>query len=306
MRTNLALLLAVLLVLVLAGCGSSGNPPATATPAAALPQGSSPDAPAATEPAQAEPPFVFEEITVVDNDCCTVRITGIEPDDVWGYALKVYLENKSPDRTYMFSVTDGAVNGVVWDPFFAAKVAPGKKANDTIRFSDSEKAALLQEFTDVELTLRVYDSEDWSADDAANETVHIYPLGEDKAASYVREPQPTDTVIVDDNRISIVVTGYRTDKIWGYTADLYLVNKTDKTLMFSANDVSVNGFMCDPFWATDVAPGKVAFSSMNWSDSAFGENGITTVEEIELSLRVYDRENWSAGNVYEETVTLVP
>ena len=76
--------------------------------------------------------------------------------------------------------------------------------------------------------------------------------------------------------------------------------------MFSSDDVSVNGFMCDPFWATSVAAGKAAFSSMDWMASSFEENGITEVEEIEMVLQVYDNENWSANDLFKETVTLTP
>ena len=326
MKRVLAFLLVVLMMISLVGCNNSASKPSNSPDAANSPQqdtkastangAEKPAEPAKTEPlkteppktepAPTEPPYVFEEVTAVDNDYCTIKITGVEVDRIWGYTLKVLLENKSPDKTFMYSVKDGSVNGVVWDPLFATTVAPGKKANEKISFSDNDKEALLQDFTDIEMTLRVYDSDDWSADPVALETVHVYPLGQDKATPYVREPQSTDTVIVDNDQISIIVTGYRTDSIWGYTADLYLVNKTDKCLMFSTDDVSVNGFMCDPLFATTVAPGKVSFSDMNWFTSSLEENGISKVEEIELTIRVYDYDNWSADNIYKETVTLNP
>lgn len=329
MKRTIALLLAVFLVLTMAGCSVSGGGPADKpVDTNEQQQDTKPDAPAETdqpaesektdpvqtekptepptEPAPTEPPFVFEEVTAIDNDYCTFKITGIEQDNFWGYTLKVYLENKSSDKTYMYSVENAAVNGVMCDPFFATEVAAGKKKNDEISFSDSDMKAMIPEFTDIELILRVYDSDDWGADDAANATVHIYPLGEDKAAVYVREPQSTDTVIVDNDQISIIVTGYEEDSIWGYSAKLYLVNKTDKELMFSVDEASVNGFMCDPFWATSVMAGKVSFSSIDWADSSFEENGITEVEEIEMVFQVYDSEDWSADDVFNETVTLNP
>ena len=56
--------------------------------------------------------ITFEEISVVDNDECVIKITGIDADNLWGYTLSAYLENKSAEKTYMFSVESASVNGV--------------------------------------------------------------------------------------------------------------------------------------------------------------------------------------------------
>lgn len=248
----------------------------------------------------------FEEITVVDNEQCTIKITGIEPDNMWGYTLNAYLENKSDDKTYMFSVQNASVNGLQTDPLFATTVAAGKKSNEEINFSEDLSSYGLTDFTDIQLTFRVYDNDDWMADDVALQTVHVYPYGEDKATTFVRESQSTDHVIVDNENVTIIVTGYDEDGIWGYTMHLYLVNKTDSEVMFSVDDVSVNGFMADPFWAASVAAGKAAFSDVSWSDSTFEDNDITTVEEIEMTWSVYNNEDWTQDDIYNETVVLNP
>ena len=49
--------------------------------------------------------------------------------------LKAQLENKSTEKTYMFSVESASINGVQCDPMFASEVAAGKKANEEINFS---------------------------------------------------------------------------------------------------------------------------------------------------------------------------
>ena len=40
--------------------------------------------------------YSFTEMTVVDNESCTIKITGIEEDNIWGNKFSVYLENKTP------------------------------------------------------------------------------------------------------------------------------------------------------------------------------------------------------------------
>ncbi len=249
----------------------------------------------------------FEEITVVDNDECTVKITGIDEDNFWGYTLKVYLENKSTDKTYMFSVDNAAVNGVQTDPFFAVEVAPGKKANEDMSFTDTTLEELgIKEFTDIEVSFRVYDSEDWLAEPVAVETIHVYPYGEDKATKFVREAQSTDNVIVDNDYVTAIVTEIDEEGFYGYTVNLFLVNKTDKEIMFGVENVSVNGFMLDPFWATSVTGGKCAFSSISWFETDFEDNGITEVEEIEMQFSAYDSEDWETEDYVNETIKLNP
>lgn len=46
--------------------------------------------------------------------------------------------------------------------------------------------------------------------------------------------------------MTVIVTGYEDDERWGFSANLFLVNKSDKTVMFSVDEASVNGFMADP------------------------------------------------------------
>ena len=262
----------------------------------------------ATQPPETEEAkeIAFQEVIAVDNDQCTIKITSIEEDTLFGYELNAYLENKSADKTYMFSVTSGSINGVMADPFFAAEVAAGKKANESISWSDNAIDADIGAYTHIELNFRVYDSEDWTADPVAVQTVHIYPYGEESAEDFVRTPVDTDTVLIDNENVTAVVIGYEEDEIWGYTAKLFLVNKTDKTVMFAAEDVSVNGFMADPYFAEEVDAGKCAFSSISWDDTTLEENGITEVESIELTLRAYDSNDWTADNFAEETVTINP
>lgn len=300
MKRLIALLIALMMVFMLVACGGetpkggeSGNNQ----------QGENSDGPGKTEINE----ITFTQLTVVDNDQCTIKITGIDEDNFWGYALKVQLENKSADKTYMFSVESAAINGLVCNPLFATDVAAGKKANGEITFFDSNLEAFGEEkITDIELSFRVYDNNDWMADNVAEQTAHVYPYGQDKAVKFVREPQSTDKVIMDNEYVTAIVTGYRLDDIWGYSVELFLVNKTDKEVMFSVSDASINGYMADPFFATSVAPNKCAFNSITWFNSTLEENSITEVEEIEFQFKVDDANDWLADAFANEKVLLNP
>lgn len=321
MKKLSTVLLLLCLLLSLAACGKkpASTDTGSATQAAKTEAGTNqteaatdtepktePDTEPDTEPVPDTPALSFEEITVVDNDDCLIRITGIDAKNFWGYTLNVYLENKSSDKKYRFSVDGASINGVSAEPLFSKEVAAGKKAMEEISFMDDSLPELLGDFTDIMLAFRVHDADDWTADDIVTETVHVYPFGEENAVRYVRQPQDTDTVIVDNDDLTVIVTGYDPDSLWGYSVNLYLVNKTDKALMFSVDDASVNGLMSDPFFATTVEAGTSAFSQLSWSDSEFEKNGITEVEEIEMNFRVHDADDWGADNLFEETVKLNP
>ncbi len=304
MKKFMVLLLSLSLLLALAACGGSASTDDGGSDADAASSNTASDTQVSENTAE-ETEAAFEEMAVVDNDQCAITITGIDPDNIWGYTLEATLENKSSDTTYMFAIRNASVNGVDSDPFFASEVAAGKKANVDISFTDStlEENGIV-DYTDIKLTFYVYDSDDWTAENVAEETVHVYPDGEENAVAYVREAQESDIVLVDNDYASVIVTGYEHDDIWGYTVNLFFVNKTDTDVMFSVENASVNGYMIDPFYATEVSAGSCAFSSMSWYDEDLEENGITQVEELEFELVAYDNNDWTGEYFVDDVITL--
>ena len=245
-----------------------------------------------------------EETVLADNDKVYVKIKKLEASGD-SLEMKVYLENKS-NVTAMFSIDNMTVNGYLVDPFWAEEVAPGKKSNDTITVRRLSENGVTGDVSIIEFDLRAYDNNDWSAPDLYKDRISLYPLGEDKVSIVERKGEPRDLVVVNNDKLTIIVVGFYEDSIWGFTAKLYIVNKTDKTVMFSVDDGSVNGFMMNPFWAKELPPNARCYSDMHWSSSDFEENDITKVEEIELTFRVYDNNDWSAPDLFKETKTIKP
>ena len=126
------------------------------------------------------------------------------------------------------------------------------------------------------------------------------------ATTKPEEPTFEEIVLAENDNITVKITAIEENSIFGYTLKVFLENKTDKELMFTVDDVSVNGFMCDPFWATSVAGGKKSNSSIFWSESNFEENGIEEVEEITFTLRVYDSNDILADDLLEKDFTIKP
>ena len=88
--------------------------------------------------------------------------------------------------------------------------------------------------------------------------------------------------------------------------NIYVNNKTDKTLMIATQDSSVNGYMVDPFFAKEIWKGTKSLAAIGFSKSQLQENGIETVEDIEFTLVAYDSNDWMSGNIMEEKMVIKP
>ena len=250
------------------------------------------------------PAPAFSQV-LIDNDDLYFAIKDVRSDAAYGYEWKVYVENRT-DKNLMFSFEKVSVNDVMCDPFWAEVINAGKKGNCEITWMrDSLQEKQIGDVTRVDFTLNVYNNDDYTEAALMHDPFTVFPLGEDKASSAVREPAAADLVLVDNDNCSVIITGYEPDNSWGYAMKLYLVNKTDRDMVFSVDDSSVNGIMCDPFWADIVCAGKASYSTVLWDKNALAENDITEVEEISLPLKVYADED--IGNPYvDETFELTP
>ena len=256
-------------------------------------------------PAASQEP-VEGEIVLIDDENITFKITDIDPNGEWGYTLSVYLENKS-DLNLMFTLSDAAINHVMCDPYWGTDVPAGKKINDTIDWDTEDLAYYgIEDVRVIDLAIRVYDNDDWQADDLIDSVYTIYPQGDTAETLQLPARQTTEgeAVLVDNENVTFSVLGSYVDETWGYTLVCFLENKTDTYLMFSMDDVSVNGYMCDPFWGTEVMPGMQAYAEIDWNEDDFETNGIETVTEVEFTLSVYDNVDWSADDLVNETFTL--
>lgn len=294
----LSAVLSLAVILSFVGCSDSSQETATTVPS--TPPTTKPNA---TEP-QEKPKF--QETVLVDNEDLLFKITSVGEDPIWGYTLKAQLENRT-EQDLMFSLRSVSVNGYMCDPFFAATITGGMKANKDISFSKEDWEVIgIEEVTDVAFELVVYDKNDFSSDPVLEEEFVVYPMGKENAREYPRQPQKSDMILFENDSCAMIVTGFPTGSIWGFEAQVYLVNKTDDTLMFAVGDAAINGFMCEPYFVQSVAPGKRCITSITWTKDALENNGIEKVETITLPIRVYDAEDWLKDAMVNETFTVNP
>ena len=295
MKRTLSILLVFSMLLALCACGVNPAVSADSASSAEPVSVSEPPAPESVEETPSPTPTpvvsirededsaleaVEQDVVLVDDENCTMKLVSISPDNDWGYTWNVFMENKT-DKNLMFSLDNVSINGVMCDPFWASIISAGKKSNEEISW-------MTEDFEQLGIT----------------DVTVVYPLGKDAVELMAYTPGPDDRVLFDNDDCTMIVTGFDPDGILGYTMNAYLVNKTDRTLLFSADNVSVNDAMCDPFWSSTVAPGKASYQSISWSPDDFNSNSISTVEQIQMDISVCDDD--SMEDVFHDTFTIEP
>ena len=120
MKTVWALTLSFILIFALAACQKEEAPAVVAWEEA---ERSLSEAQSTSEAGLGE--MTFTETVLTDTPLCRFSIIGVEQASDGSFVLQAVLENRSAKRSYLFSVTNAAVNGVQADPFFAKEVAAG-------------------------------------------------------------------------------------------------------------------------------------------------------------------------------------
>ena len=288
------------------------------------------DAPKSGSGGNTESTNTYSQI-LVDREDLFFAIGEVRADDTLGYGWKVYIENRTA-KNLMFSFEKVAVNDVMCDPYWAEVVAAGKKGNCEITWMrDALKERRIDEVSKVDFTLNVYNDDDYMEAPLMHDPFTVYPTADSPSATSgdaktppasaspqqpgpgqtaggsfpARQSAETDQVLINNEDCLIVVTGFDPDNSWGYAVRLYLCNRTDRDLIFSVENSSVNGIMCEPYWAEIVTAGKSAISTILWDKAALNENKIEEVKEISLPMRVCSDNN--VEDLYvDETFTLKP
>ena len=303
----LSLLLAIFFALTALGCGEPGTvTPGSGTASPGEDNGSR------TELEDSQPeeiPDLETQEVLIDRDGVRVTFTGVENDDFWGVSLKFLMENEREDKSLTFSFDRMTINGYAVNTLFGTTVAAGKKSNESLSVSDSffDTSGIIS-LDEVTFELTVSDTEDWTAEPVCKETLTVHPsgIGADEVRIPARKTFEGEQTVVDNDQMSFLILDTDPDGFWGYTLLVYAENKTDTALSFSWDNVSVNGFMSDPYFGTTLRAGTRGYFQISFLSSSFEENGITEVEEIEFTLRVTDADDWFADPVYREVKTYRP
>lgn len=136
-----------------------------------------------------------------------------------------------------------------------------------------------------------------------NTSVITPPVTDNKAPSKVEtetskpEEDPFEGIeslcIWNMNGIKITVLGLEMDGFYGPEMYIEIENNTNNNLLFGIEDVSVNGYMMDPYWATSVASGKKARETIYWFEETCIENGVEDIYRVECVFHISNEDTWT-------------
>ena len=237
-----------------------------------------------------EPEITIEESVLYDQNGIKITAKSFNAKAMFGPSVKLLIENNA-EKSITVQSRNESVNGYMIDSMLSCDVAAGKKANDELVFMKSDLAlAGITTIADMEFSFYFFDSASWT-DSFESDQVTIKTSAAD---GFTYTFDDSGHKVYDENGIEIVVKGLAKDDSWlGPQIVVYISNNSNKNFTVQVRDVSINGFMIDSIFSTDVRIGKHAIDTITFMSSDLEENEIETIEEVELSFHVYDMEHWN-------------
>lgn len=272
-----ALILSAALALSLAACGESTQTPIDSGSGSA----------AQSEPAAAV--TIAPDTVLLDRDGLVITAKEFVTDELWGPGVKVLVENNS-SRNLGITCNSMSVNGyMIGDLLFSSSVAAGKKANETLYFSEHDlDCSGINTVADVLISFHVYESDSY-------ETVFDTEEIQLKTSAFGTVEQPA----LDDgkelyNRDGVRIVGkyVEEDSFWGAGVLLFMENTTDRNILIQCDDMSINGFMVHPYFSSTINNHRMSLAEITVLSNDLEENDIQSVENVELTFRIINAKNY--------------
>lgn len=275
-----ALILALLLLFALVGCGSGEE-----------------TAESSTEPSSEEEEYVQtvfrsdSDQTLYADAACSFRLIRTGRNEQGEYYWAVELKNFTSAELLM-SLDDVYVNDYAADPCWALTLAAGESLQTEVTWFAGDFAACgISDVGKINVRFRAY-PKGKPQSMLADEELTVYPKGIEAYTAQGRTWLSTDEVLVESELCAMAVTAVEADSVHGdvedFTLTFYLENRSDNEAYFSLENVKLNGQNSDPAWQRVLGAGKKTFSNVIWSDSELAELEIAQVLSIQFDLVLRD------------------
>lgn len=281
-----ALLLTGIMMVSMVSCGTSTQTPIEGSNS---PQGSE-DGSADNSGSNTETPIATIESTVlVNQDGIVITAQELVEDEIWGSGIKLLIENNSSENEIIQCDYAVVNNFMMTSLLFSVDVAAGKKANETLYFSeDVMKGAGIETIADMSFVFYSVDPDSYER----GFTTEEISLSTSASGTY-DQPIPNDgKELYNQNGIRIVGSYVEEDTFWGAGVVLFIENTSDTDMNITCDNMSINGFMVTPYFSALVNSGRMSISNITIMSSDLEANGIESVDDIELIFKGLDPESY--------------
>lgn len=230
--------------------------------------------------------ITIEEQVLFEKDGLKVTATEYVVDSFLGDGIKLLIENNGASDIGI-GCNALIVNDYMISDLFSTTVAAGKKANETLYLSNSGlQAAGIENVGKVEVYFHTFDSDSYmTISDIGCVTIQTSEFD-----SMDSTPNDEGQELYNENGIRIVGKYVDENSFWGAAVLLYIENNSGKNRIIQCDDMSINGFMITPYFSSTVYDGKKAIDEITLMSSDLEENGITSIEDIELKFNIMDED----------------
>ncbi len=232
--------------------------------------------------------ITLDEQVIWETKDVRLKAKRLEYDDIWGWEIKVEAESLS-DKDISIYADAVIVNDFMISDLTSISVTAGNKTNDSIELlSSGLEAAGIEDIGKIELYLHTSDPDTYDVVDRSD----CITL---KTSSFDSMDTSADTdgaELYNKDGIKIVGRYVDEDSFWGQAVLLYIENTSDKNIIIQCDSISVNGYTIDGIMSASVYAGKKSFDDITLLSSSLEENGITSIDNVEIEFRILD-ENYS-------------
>lgn len=231
----------------------------------------------------------ISETILIDEANVKVTAKSLNTDGIFGPEVKLLVENNT-EKDLTFQCRNASVNGYMVEAMMSIDVANGKKANDSLVFMKSDlEISGITTMADMEFSFHIFTTEGW--EDYLD--TQLIQLKTTVAESYEYTFDDSGDIAYNGDGIKVVVKGLSEDQsIFGPSIVVYIENNSDKDITVQTRNVSINGFMVDAIFSSDVLIGKHAVDTITFLSSELEENEINSIDEVELSFHIFDLARW--------------
>ncbi len=237
-----------------------------------------------TEESEKSSGVTIEEQVLLDDNGLKVTATEYVENGMFGDGIKLLVENNS-DKSIGLGCKALIVNDYMISDLFSSTVAAGKKSNETIDLYNNQlENAGIENVGKIELYFHTFDPDTYMTE-KEYDCVTIETSAFDKIDT---TPNDSGITLFETDGVKIVGKYVDEDSIWGAGVLLYIENNLDKNIVVQCDDMSINGYMVTPLFSSTVYSNKKAIDDITILQSDLEENGIQSVDEIELNFKILD------------------